>query len=73
MHVSLRLGLREQSYLGALVVYGDLVVLVQILTGEERLEGVVDLNKEPAWLQGDLICGGSVCGLHISGAPRYVP
>jgi hypothetical protein len=45
-----------EPYLWSLVVDSDLVVFVQILTGKERLQRLVDLNKEAARLHGRLIC-----------------
>jgi hypothetical protein len=38
-------------YLGAFVVYGDLVVVVAVLTREERLEGWLDLDEEATRLR----------------------
>lgn len=38
------------AHLWAFVVNGDLVVVVAVFTGEKRLQGWFDLNKEAAWL-----------------------
>jgi hypothetical protein len=54
-------------YLGALVIDGDLVVLVRILACEKLSEGLVDVYLEAAGLQRGLIwgrcqrMGGNVC------------
>jgi hypothetical protein len=43
------------SYLGSLVVYCDLVVLVRVFAGEKLLERFFDIDLETARLQGDFI------------------
>jgi hypothetical protein len=43
------------QYLGPLVVYGDLVVLVRIFAGEKLLERLFDVYLEAARLQGDFV------------------
>jgi hypothetical protein len=45
----------SEPYLWSLVVDGDLVVFVQILSGEKRLQRLVDLDEEAARLERDLI------------------
>jgi hypothetical protein len=40
-----------------MVVNCDLVVAVRIFSGEQGLQGRLDLNKKPTRLQGDLIYG----------------
>lgn len=47
---------RQATYLWALVVDGDLVVRVGVLSGEECLQRRPDLDKEAARLCGDLVC-----------------
>jgi hypothetical protein len=39
-----------------MVVDGNLVVLVGVFPRKERLQGGLNLNKEPAWLHRDFIC-----------------
>ena len=48
--------MRWMPYLWALVVYGDLVVAVAVLAGEERLQGWLDLDEEAAGLRGYFVC-----------------
>lgn len=43
------------SYLGSLVVYCDLVVLVRVFAGEKLLERFFNVDLEAARLQGDFI------------------
>jgi hypothetical protein len=50
------------SYLGSLVVYCDLVVLVRVFAGEKLLERFFDVDLETARLQGDFIW----CYQHMS-------
>ena len=45
------------SYLWTMVINCDLVVAVRIFSGEQGFQGRLDLDKEPTWLQGDLIYG----------------
>lgn len=44
------------AHLWSLVFYCDLVVSVRVFPREERLQSLIDLNKEAARLEGLLVC-----------------
>lgn len=57
---------RFNWYLWAFVVNSDLVVFVRVFAGQQCLQRLVDLDKEAARLQGDLICCASATRCDIT-------
>ncbi len=59
-------------YLGSFVVDRYLVILVRVLSGKKCRECWLDLDKEAAWLQGNLIWYLSMdaAGLLVQGTYR---
>jgi hypothetical protein len=44
------------THLWTVVINGNLAVLVRILPREERLEGWLNLDEEPAWFERGFVC-----------------